>query len=375
MAQPLCPYFGKCGGCAAQHIDYAFQLENKQKTVAKAAGVEVKNVKVFSGNDYHYRNRMDFIFHSSGIGLREKGNWRGIVDVEKCVISDEGLNKLVTEVRGFFKGCDYFDVLKKTGTFRYAVIRTPHEDSSISFVLNKDSGKLSAAIEKVREFAAQTSAKNVIVTYVPASTDGSISEEFFVVTGSDFLHEEYLGKKFKYHVQAFFQNNHAMAEKMLAYSRELLMRYDTSNAQLLDLYGGVGSFGIVNSDLFRSVLVVESVKGAIDAANENIKENKCMNVAAEVLDAKNVNKLNLSRNLFVINDPPRSGMHPKAIERLNELKPKVILYVSCNPEQLGKELPKFKNYTLKSVALFDLFPQTPHIEAVAELVLKEEAKN
>ncbi len=371
MAQPLCPYFGKCGGCAAQHIDYEFQLENKRKTVAKAASVDPENVKVFSGEPYFYRNRMDFIFHSGGLGLREKGNWRGIVDVERCVISDESLNKILGEIRDYFKGCDYFDILKKTGTFRYAVIRTPHDDSSISFVLNKDSPRLKEAIEKIKVFSEQTSAKNVIVTYVPSNSDNSISEDFFVVKGSDFLQEEYLGKKFRYHAQAFFQNNHAMAEKMLAYSHELLKKYDTRNAQLLDLYGGVGSFGIVNSDLFKEVLVVESVKGAIDAAHENIKENKCANIKAEVMDAKNVNKLNLSKNLFVINDPPRSGMHPKAIERLNELGPKGIIYVSCNPEQLGKELPKFKNYNLKSVAMFDLFPQTPHIEAVVELVLKE----
>ena len=371
MAEPKCPYFGKCGGCAAQHIDYAFQLENKRNAVARAVGFEDKDVKVFSDKDYHYRNRMDFIFHSTGLGFREKGNWQNIVDVEKCAISDERLNALLKEVREYFKGCDYFDIRTKKGTFRYAVIRVPSNDSSISFVLNKDSPTLTAAVEKVKAFAAITSAKNVIVTYVPQNTDMSISDDFFVVKGKGMLLDEYLGKKFTFAVQSFFQNNHAMAEKMLQYSNDLFKGYNTSGAHLLDFYGGVGSFGIINSGLFKGVSIVENVQGAIDAANLNIAENKVLNVKAFVLDAKSINKLNLPKDLYVVNDPPRSGMHPKALLDLKVLKPKVIVYVSCNVEQLGKDIPKFKSYTVKSAAMFDLFPQTPHIEAIVELVLKD----
>ena len=369
MAKPLCPYFGKCGGCSSQHIDYSFQLENKRKSVAKASGVDEKDVKVFSGNDYNYRNRMDFIFHASGLGLREKGNWRGIVDVGNCVISDNRLNAILTEVREYFAGCDYFDVIKKTGTFRYAVIRTPSKDSSVSFVLNKNSPRLTAAIEKIKQFAEKTAVKNILVAYVPQDTDMSISEDFFVVKGKDMLLDKYLGKTFTFAAQSFFQNNHHMAEEMLKYSKDLLSKYDTKNSHLLDLYGGVGSFGIVNADAFKGVSVVENVASAIDAANLNIRENKIPNALAFVLDAKSIGKLNLPKDLYVINDPPRSGMHPKAILELNEHKPKVIIYVSCNVEQLSKEIPRFKNYSVKSAAMFDLFPQTPHIEAVVELVL------
>ena len=182
------------------------------------------------------------------------------------------------------------------------------------------------------------------------------------------LSDTFLDKKFFYNIQGFFQNNLEMAEKMLGYTHEILKQYNTKDAYLLDLYGGVGTFGIVNSDLFKEVTIIENFKGSIDAANINIKENKVNNVKALVLDAKQLRKANLKKPLYVITDPPRSGMEQKTIQILNELKPEVIIYISCNQQQLGKELPKFKHYKIKSAAMFDLFPQTPHIESVTELV-------
>ncbi len=86
MAEPLCPYFGKCGGCSAQHIDYEAQVENKKKVVQQALGVS--EVKVFTGSPYSYRNRMDFIFHPQGVGLRKRSEWQKIIDIERCVIAN-----------------------------------------------------------------------------------------------------------------------------------------------------------------------------------------------------------------------------------------------------------------------------------------------
>ena len=159
-----------------------------------------------------------------------------------------------------------------------------------------------------------------------------------------------------------------MAEKMLEYVHALLGKHDTKQAALLDLYGGVGTFGIILADLFQSVTTVESVPSCVKAAEKNIAENKVPNVKATLLDAMQLKKLTLQKPLFVVTDPPRSGMHPKTIQQLNVLQPEVIIYVSCNIQQLAKDLPKFKNYQIKSAALFDLFPQTPHVEAIVELV-------
>lgn len=365
MAEPLCKHFRTCGGCSSQHIDYPLQLENKKKMLAEA--IKLNEIKVFSGKEYHYRNRMDFIFHQGGLGLRKKKQWWKTVDIDECLISNDRLNELFKEVINFFKGIDAFDVKRHTGSFRYAVIRTPGKDSSISFVLNSDSKNLAGAIEKIKEFATKTTANNIIVTYVKPNTDMSVSNDFFVVKGTDTLRETYLGKEFLFPVQGFFQNNSEMAEKMQGHCHELFKKYDTKNACLLDLYSGVGTFGITNAEMFKTVTMVESEKLSVETAGKNIEKNSIKNAKTTLLDAKHLKKVILENPLFVITDPPRSGMDPKTIEQLNNLKPEAIIYISCNITQLGKDILKLKGYSIRSAALFDLFPQTPHVEAIVEL--------
>ena len=137
----------------------------------------------------------------------------------------------------------------------------------------------------------------------------------------------------------------------------------------------IGSFGDSDSlgqfaELFKEISTVESYEQAIEACKRNIDENKIANMKPILLDAKRLRMLELPQPLYVITDPPRSGMHPKAIKRLRELQPEIILYVSCNIKLLGRELEQLDDYAIKSAALFDLFPQTPHQEAVIELVKK-----
>ncbi|MFH1511227.1 MAG: 23S rRNA (uracil(1939)-C(5))-methyltransferase RlmD [Candidatus Woesearchaeota archaeon] len=364
MADPLCKYFGRCGGCSSQHIDYSVQLENKRLQLERAVG---NTVTVFSGQIYSYRNRMDFIFHEKGLGFRQKRKWYIIVDVEECKISNSRLNLLLKEVRDFFVEPDFFDVKKKSGTFRYALIRTPQNDSCISFVLNSDSPRLAQAVEQIKRFSQESSSASVLVAYVGPCTDSSVSDDFFVVKGSEFLSESFLGKDFFYSSQGFFQNNHEMAELMQKYCNDILKSYDTPDSMLLDLYAGVGTFGIINSGLFKDVVMVESVKQSVAAGEKNISLNNVSNARFVCLDARHLKRLSFP-NTFVIADPPRSGMHPDTISALNNLQPKAIAYVSCNVEQLKKDLPKFKGYNVKSAALFDFFPHTPHCEAVVELV-------
>lgn len=376
MAEPLCPYFGTCGGCSLQHLDYSSQLNNKKKLLAKLIGFE--DIEVVNDNPYHYRNRMDFIFSPAGLGFRKKKDYKFIVPIEKCVISNEELNKLLSEVRSFFKGADYFDIVKKSGTFRYAVIRTPFGDSSISFVLNEDSSRINDATSKIEEFAKITSAKNIVVAYVPSNSDISISENYFVVKGNEFLKTTLYGKEFFFHSQGFFQNNSNMNEKMQEYCNKILSSYNKNNElknkYLLDLYGGVGTFGIINSHLFKRTTIVEKEENTIKVAKQNIEHNKLANVEAIAMEDRKIVKLNLKQPLFVIADPPRSGMHIKTISHLKEISPEVIIYISCNPEQLGKDVKKFKDYSITKATMFDLFPQTQHMESIVVLERKREQK-
>ena len=389
MANPLCPLFGKCGGCSAQHIEYAAQLEKKRQFVEgliQKSGINILNdeIQIFSDRPYGYRNRMDFIFHQNGLGLREKGDWKHVVDVENCPISNDRLNILLKEVREFFqKNKDklkVFDIFKKTGTLRYAVIRTPDfsGDSSISFVINSDDND-PQTVECLKQFSQNCTANNIILALVPKNTDNSISEEYAVIKGNDFLKERFCGLDFYYDIQGFFQNNSIMAEKMLKYCKNLFESYNLQKEKsvLVDLYGGVGTLGIINSPMFSEVLTVESYKKSTEKAEMNIKSNSIKNVKALCQDATSLKKLNLDlwskgKDLYILTDPPRSGMHKKTIQHLLEIKPKAIIYVSCNPQQLSVELEKFKeDYKISSMAMFDLFPQTPHIETVVELIREQ----
>lgn len=366
MATPLCPYFNKCGGCTTQHLDYSLQIEQKRKALAQA--INYAEIKVFSGSEYSYRNRMDFVFHPQGLGLRESGKRHSIVHIQKCAISDERINQLLREVQEYFPNPDAFDGRKHTGTFRYAVIRAALSgDSSISFVLNEDSSRLREAMEKITGFSTKTAAGKVMAAFIPAKADVSVSENAVVVKGSEYLREQLSGKKFIFPIQGFFQNNSAMAGKMQEQVNFVLQRYDTSSAHLLDLYGGVGTFGIMNASLFAGVTIVD-LGISIEAAKKNLEENSIANGTALALDAVQLKKIPFPKPLFVIADPPRTGMHPKTIEQLNALQPEVIIYISCNVPQLAKELPKLNNYKIRSAALFDLFPQTNHSEAMVELV-------
>ena len=355
MSVPLCRCFGKCNGCASQHIEYATQLENKRRNLENA--IKFYDIKVIYDKEYFYRNKMDFLFRNGKIGFRNRT--QQIIDIEECVIADKKINTLLGEIRSTFKN--------QTGIIS-AVIRTPADDSCINFILDTKSMKLKECVEQIKEFSKKTSAESIVVSYAEKTDRGLDMKESFAEKGTDFLREKYLGKEFIYSSFGFFQNNRAVAEKMQKYVNETLKKYRTEKCTLLDLYGGVGTFGIINSSLFKNVIIAENDKNCIEAADKNIVLNNAKNTAALVLDAKKLKKLALPKELFVITDPPRSGMDEETITQLKKLEPEAIICISCNILQLKKDIPKFKKYKLKTAALFDMFPQTNHIEAVVELV-------
>ncbi len=368
MRTPECPYFGTCGGCSYQDIDYEEQLKLKQTQLKEA--VQFEDIKIFSGDEFYYRNRMDFVFHAGGLGLREKGSWSSMVDIEQCVIANPELNFLLKEVREFFRGVFYFDVKRRFGTYCYAVIRTPTVDSSVSIVINKKDKKIEDAAEKIQEFSQFTSANNVVMTLIPHNRNVSVSDEFKVIKGSEFLKTRFMEKTFYFPVQGFLQVNNEMTEKVYAYCYKLFKEQELGQKHLLDLYGGIGTFGITNADLFKNVTVVENYTPAIQAAEMNLKENNVRNVNLMALDARRLAELKLPHPLAVIVDPPRSGMHPRTLAQLKELKADPLIYVSCNVKHLAKDLEYLDNYRIKSATLFDMFPQTPHMEVVVELGFK-----
>jgi len=329
-------------------LEYSLQLQNKQKNLLHACGIEPD---VYSGREFGYRNKMEFLFNSDGPGLRRKDN--SIINIDTCMIADDKINKILDELKPVRKSGELKALL-------YAVVRTASGSTSLSFVLNKESRHAHAAAEQLKQF--HTKAGSLLITY---SAGDSTSADYEIVKGTDMLEQDFMGKRFKYSVQGFFQANYEVAGMMHAYVHSLLEKY--KGMHLLDLYAGVGTFGIINSRLFEDVLMVEGFSKCVESASANISTNKIPNAHAVLLDAKKLRSLKLKKPLAVLADPPRTGMHNDTIAALNRLEPESIVYVSCNIRQLKKDIPKFKKYRVINAGMFDQFPQTNHVEAVVEL--------
>ncbi len=380
VVAPLCPLFGTCGGCSFQDIPYEQQVAQK---LAQVKGFFQENnvplpeeVPVITDKPFGYRSRMDFAFSFDGPGLRRKGRFWDINPVRECALSNENLNKLLAEVWLFFEqeraNLDVFTHRENLGTIKYAVIRTPGISgrTCITFILNRESPRLEEHINLLKKFAEHCTADTVLYGAVGAKQDLSIAKDIVALKGDIFLEEILCGKLLRFHSQAFFQNNSSIAEKMLQHVRGLIADTISKHLLLVDLYGGAGTFGVTLADLFKKVLVIDNDPGNILSAKENISINNIINAEAKCADAQAILELP-PQNMVLMLDPPRCGLHPKVFKRIIELKPERIVYVSCNPKQLAVELALFKEfYEIKTLTVFDHFPQTPHIEAISLLTLK-----
>lgn len=370
-----CRYFGNCGGCTLQHVPYDVQAGQKRtrvESLLRRVGV-VCPVDIVSGSQFGYRDRMDFIFHEKGIGLRKRNDWKTIVDIEECLIASDRINGLLKEVRDWCRKSSprIFDIRKQNGCCKYAVIRSSlyKKGSSVSFVVNEEYVRLQEERDRIRAFADVSSAENVVLTFVGRQSDVSVGERYEIIKGNPFLEEDLLGCTLKHSIQGFFQNNPAMTKEMIAYVYDLFEIYDRKGVSLIDLFGGVGTFGVCLAILFEDVLIVESFAESVQLTEENLKVNS-MKGKAVCIDAAKIRKIQTPESAFMLVDPPRSGMDRKVLDWLVDKRPKVLVYVSCNPVALAKDLTVLlKSYRVESVRVFDLFPQTEHCEVVVELVL------
>jgi tRNA (guanine6-N2)-methyltransferase len=388
MRTPPCPYYTRCGGCSAQEYPYAEQLTQKRDRLAGILGVNSEDIPVYSGPEFGYRNRIDVAFRPGGTGFREKGRWDSVVDIEHCKIAEPAVNRLLGEIRREFGGLDPFDPETHNGTFRYAVIRSSLLERSVTFILNKDSPAKHRGYERIRAWSGSTTADHVLVGEVEAETDRSVCDDYTIVKGSDHIQEILCGHRIRYHTQGFFQGNRGAAEILIERARKNLsdtiatIRGTASppegyHPELLDLYGGVGVFGVSLSDMFGAVTVIENHSGSISCALENMQAAGVNRARGYVRDAADLNGIPFSASpstpVYVVTDPPRTGMHPAAIRRVCRLAPQVILYISCNPDRLAEDIPRFREYTPERIELVDLFPQTPHMEALVLLVRRPSA--
>ena len=396
-AEPRCRYFGVCGGCRWQHVNYAAQCEAKRQSVEEAfrhhGGFEDVDVRPTLGAEriYFYRNKMEFSFsarrwftpdeiasgepldRSFALGLHAPGGFDRVLDLHECHLQSELSVRIVNGVRAFAKANDWnpWHIRKHTGFLRHLVIRTPEhtDDLMVNLVTSgHDPERMDQLAAFFRaEFPEVTTLINTINSGVAQTAFG---EAMHTVFGPGVVHDRIGPYRFEIAANAFFQTNTVQAERLYEIARDFAeLRPDDL---LYDLYCGAGTISIFVADKVRHVVGVELVEEAVENARANAEANAVENCTflvgdllptftAEFVDAH-------GRPDVLIVDPPRGGMHPKVVKQIARLRPERFIYVSCNPLTQARDLALLRDvYAVETVQPVDLFPHTYHIESVAKL--------
>ncbi|HOD65368.1 MAG TPA: 23S rRNA (uracil(1939)-C(5))-methyltransferase RlmD [candidate division Zixibacteria bacterium] len=373
-----CSHFGDCGGCTWQDLDYRQQLVFKRKQVAdcltRLGRLEQVAVDEMIGcaELYNYRNKMEFSFHTAPggftLGLHRRGQFDDIFDLDRCYLQSELSNRIVRWIRDFVvrTRIPVYDVANHTGYMRFLVIRQGKRTGQTMVNVVTNYGDFPDRQRLVRDMRAELPE----VTTLVHNQNGRISniavgESEQVLFGLGYIEEQLFDCRFRIRANSFFQTNSIQAETLYRTCFEMLR--PGPSERVFDLYCGTGSIAILLAGYVQHVVGVELVKDAVDAAVENAACNNVGNVEFHHADVKDYLALIEGSSVrfdTVIVDPPRTGLHPKALRRLLRLDPPRILYVSCNPATFARDarLIVDAGYDLPLVRPVDMFPHTMHIE-------------
>ncbi|CAD5245164.1 23S rRNA (uracil(1939)-C(5))-methyltransferase RlmD [Thermococcus camini] len=354
--EPVCPSFGVCGGCLLQHIPYERQVEFKAEKLSALLGMDVEVIP--SPMIYGHRNRIDVVISTNGIGFRRRGTWWDAVDIGWCPVFGESSGRVLRSLREFIEDFkpSLYEIRKNEGFLRYIVIREGKFTGELMVNLVTSEGSLPESFPDYFDYADSVYWS---VNRTPSDVSYGEIERFW---GSEFIRERLDDVTYLIHPNSFFQTNSYAAVTLVRKVAELV-----DGGKVLDLYSGVGTFGIYLGKRGFSVEGIEVNPFAVEMANRNAELNG-VDAAFRVGQDKDVE--NLSEYDTVIVDPPRAGLHPKLIRKILKDKPQSIVYVSCNPKTLVQDLEALgEQYAVESATGIDMFPHTPHVETVVKLKL------
>ncbi|WP_369791823.1 23S rRNA (uracil(1939)-C(5))-methyltransferase RlmD [Thermoanaerobacter sp. X514] len=377
--QSFCPHFGDCGGCIYQNVDYSDQLKIKEDIVKKLLEKEgIRDYEflriVKSPKEHGYRNKMEYTFGKDKegnevLGLHRKGRFYEVVMTDKCNIVDDDFLKALNLTFDYAikKGLPFYDKKTHKGFLRHLVVRKASKAGEIllnivtTTQLEHDFKEL---IEIYKNVDFESRLVGVLHTQNDSWSDAVVCEKLNVLYGKDYLIEELLGLKFKISAFSFFQTNSYGAEKLYETVREFAG--DVSDKIVFDLYSGTGTIGIIMAPMAKKVIGIELVEEAVMSARENAELNglkNCTFIAGDV--SKKLKEIKEMPDVVIV-DPPRSGINPKALEDIIKFNPQKVVYVSCNPESLARDLKIFSEggYKVDKVKCVDMFPHTYHVECV-----------
>ncbi|CCK80406.1 23S rRNA (uracil(1939)-C(5))-methyltransferase RlmD [Desulfobacula toluolica] len=390
-----CQYCNFCGGCKWQQIGYDLQLEYKKRHVTESMqhigglkDVLVKDV-IPSDNIYEYRNKMEFSCSSKrwllpweleneeikkdfGIGLHVPGTFDKVIDIKRCEIMPDLGNQILDDVRNFIKESDLpaYNLRTHEGFWRFLMLR--HSVAFDTWMVNIVT--TFKQMDVVRDLASvltqnHPQIKSVMNNITDAKSGVSIGKEEICLYGKDHIKER-LGKfVFKISPNSFFQTNTRSCENLYAKVSEYAAL--TGKETVIDLYSGTGTIPIWLSDQAKMVYGIEIVKSAVVDAKLNAQLNGIENCEFFEGDIKDVLPGLKQKPDVMIIDPPRVGMHKDVVQQVLYISPEKIVYVSCNPATLARDLEMLApEYDIKEIQPVDMFPHTYHIESVALLLKK-----
>ena len=381
-----CRHFGQCGGCTYQSLPYEEQLKIKEtqvrgmieQAIGDACAYEFLPIR-HSPRVLAYRNKMEFSFGDEykdgplSLGLHKKGSTYDILNTDDCRLVHKDMTDILTCVRTFFqeKGASYYRKLQHVGYLRHLMLRRGVTSGEILVHLvttSQEEYDLEPLKEQLLALPLEGRIVGIMHIINDSLSDVVKSDETRILYGQDYFYETLLGLKFRISTFFFFQPNSLAAEVLYNVVRDYIQ--NTSGMEVFDLYSGTGTIAQLLAPVAKEVIGVEIVEDAVEAARENAKLNgldNCRFIAGDVL--KVLDDLTEKPDVIVL-DPPRDGIHPKALPKILSYGVNRIVYVSCKATSLARDLEAFlqAGYRLEKACCVDQFCETVWTEAVAVFV-------
>ena len=395
--EPVCSIFPACGGCMYQTMPYEEQLKMKAAQVKellddaliKGGQTDEKGCPdyIFQGikgspQEFAYRNKMEFSFGDEykdgplSLGLHKKGSTYDVLNALDCKLVHEDMTKILGCVLEYCReqGFTYYHKMQHTGFLRHLLLRRGNTTGEILVNLVTTSQENPDFLELTRRLLdLPLEGKIVGILHIinDALSDTVRSDETRLLYGKDYFYEEILGLKFKITPFSFFQPNSYAAQVLYNTAREYIG--DTRDMTVFDLYSGTGTISQILAEVAKEVIGVEIVEEAVEAAKENAALNgitNCRFIAGDVL--KVLDQVEEKPD-FIVLDPPRDGIHPKALPKIIQYGVDKLVYISCKPTSLARDLEMFlaNGYRVEKVCCVDQFCQTVHVETVVLLSHKK----
>lgn len=391
-----CTHFGMCGGCSFQNLSYISQLDYKQQIIYKLFDdLNVINLPYIQPSQKitQYRNKMEFVFAQKNnkllLGLRKRKYFNEVINISTCVLCSKWINDLLNEFRFWIeKKYNYnplykpYDLITHKGSVRYLVVKESKSfDYAVVYLMTTSQIDLEIFFNEVKDFSKyllrfypKLKGVSIVVNDNPSDTaEVSQSQKIKTIFGQNYIEEKIKNYIFTYNIKTFFQTNPLTFQLLCIFLYEYI--YDFYEV-LIDLYSGCGVFGILLHKYALHGFLIEKNIAAAKDAKENIKKNNVKNLevicsdCVKFLNQKTLDYLKGKKILAII-DPPREGIHPKLLNKIKILKPKTIIYLSCNPNTLKTDITALNTiYEVRLLKGFDFFPHTQHIEILTHLELK-----